>query len=637
MSRSALPPPLHGQGPRPLRGRPRPHAHRRVRPRLGVRRRAARRRSPTRAGCSPRSRRSGSSRPPTSAPNHVMSSDPTDFPETAGPEIARAGDARARDPTRCGSSASPAATSSARRGPSTRSAGTVQGRPLPAGLRQAERLPEPLFTPPPRPTPATTSRSPTPRPPTLVGDDIFEQLRDRDARDLRVRRRARGDAGRDPRRHQVRVRRPSTASCSSSTRCSRPTRRATGRPSDYDVGGVAAVVRQAVRARPLPRRSAGTSSPPAPPLPAARDRGHAGALRRGLRAAHRRELRRLVRPGETERPDRRTAPVRSTRMRFAAQVDVTHLPGRARPAGRDGRAGAPGARLHERVRGAIGKSIRLVVDADDEAAARAQVDEMCHRLLANPVIEALHDRRSQALADADERTRSASSCSRAPTASSTCVHAVEHLGGTAELLWHGDRTVARRRRGRRARRLRPRRLPPHRRHRPVLAGDGRGRRASPPPAVRSSASATASRCSPRPACSRARCRRTPAQVPLRHRGAAGSRPSRRCSPTASRPAPSLRIPINHFEGNYVCDAETLERLRADDRIVLRYVDNPNGSLDDIAGISNEAGNVVGLMPHPERASEMILGSRRRRRCCSARCSLTRRASARSSGSTCRHA
>jgi phosphoribosylformylglycinamidine synthase I len=70
----------------------------------------------------------------------------------------------------------------------------------------------------------------------------------------------------------------------------------------------------------------------------------------------------------------------------------------------------------------------------------------------------------------------------------------------------------------------------------------------------------------------------------------------------------LRIPINHFEGNYVCDEATLRRLRDDDRIVLRYVDNPNGSLDDIAGICNEAGNVVGLMPHPERASDTVLGS-----------------------------
>jgi phosphoribosylformylglycinamidine synthase I len=70
----------------------------------------------------------------------------------------------------------------------------------------------------------------------------------------------------------------------------------------------------------------------------------------------------------------------------------------------------------------------------------------------------------------------------------------------------------------------------------------------------------------------------------------------------------LRVPINHFEGNYVCDPATLDELRAEDRIVVRYVDNPNGSLDDIAGICNAGRNVVGLMPHPERASDALLGS-----------------------------
>lgn len=70
----------------------------------------------------------------------------------------------------------------------------------------------------------------------------------------------------------------------------------------------------------------------------------------------------------------------------------------------------------------------------------------------------------------------------------------------------------------------------------------------------------------------------------------------------------LRIPINHFEGNYICSPETLAELRADDRVVLRYVDNPNGSVDDIAGICNAERNVVGLMPHPERASNELLGS-----------------------------
>ena len=70
----------------------------------------------------------------------------------------------------------------------------------------------------------------------------------------------------------------------------------------------------------------------------------------------------------------------------------------------------------------------------------------------------------------------------------------------------------------------------------------------------------------------------------------------------------LRIPINHFEGNYTCDPETLAALRAEDRVVLRYVDNPNGSVDDIAGVCNEGRNVVGLMPHPERACHELVGS-----------------------------
>ena len=70
----------------------------------------------------------------------------------------------------------------------------------------------------------------------------------------------------------------------------------------------------------------------------------------------------------------------------------------------------------------------------------------------------------------------------------------------------------------------------------------------------------------------------------------------------------LRVPINHFEGNYTCDPDVLARLRDEDRIVVRYVENPNGSVDDIAGVCNEQRNVVGLMPHPERASHDLLGS-----------------------------
>lgn len=70
----------------------------------------------------------------------------------------------------------------------------------------------------------------------------------------------------------------------------------------------------------------------------------------------------------------------------------------------------------------------------------------------------------------------------------------------------------------------------------------------------------------------------------------------------------LRVPINHFEGNWYADPNVLERMQANDQIVLRYADNPNGSLDDVAGICDQAGNVFGLMPHPERACEALLGS-----------------------------
>jgi phosphoribosylformylglycinamidine synthase subunit PurQ / glutaminase len=79
----------------------------------------------------------------------------------------------------------------------------------------------------------------------------------------------------------------------------------------------------------------------------------------------------------------------------------------------------------------------------------------------------------------------------------------------------------------------------------------------------------------------------------------------------------LRIPIAHGEGNYEVDHATLERLEGEGQIVFRYVDasgaatpeaNPNGSLRNIAGIVNERGNVLGMMPHPERAMEPLLGS-----------------------------
>ncbi|KGR86542.1 phosphoribosylformylglycinamidine synthase subunit PurQ [Lysinibacillus boronitolerans] len=70
----------------------------------------------------------------------------------------------------------------------------------------------------------------------------------------------------------------------------------------------------------------------------------------------------------------------------------------------------------------------------------------------------------------------------------------------------------------------------------------------------------------------------------------------------------INIPIAHGEGNYYCDEETLQSLRDNNQIVFTYSgDNPNGSLEDIAGIINERGNVLGMMPHPERAVDALVG------------------------------
>jgi phosphoribosylformylglycinamidine synthase I len=77
---------------------------------------------------------------------------------------------------------------------------------------------------------------------------------------------------------------------------------------------------------------------------------------------------------------------------------------------------------------------------------------------------------------------------------------------------------------------------------------------------------------------------------------------------AAQPGQILRMPIAHGEGCYVADERTLDELEAEDRVAFRYMENPNGSMRDIAGILNARRNVMGLMPHPERATEPLMGS-----------------------------
>jgi phosphoribosylformylglycinamidine synthase len=77
---------------------------------------------------------------------------------------------------------------------------------------------------------------------------------------------------------------------------------------------------------------------------------------------------------------------------------------------------------------------------------------------------------------------------------------------------------------------------------------------------------------------------------------------------SARKGQILRMPIAHGEGCYYADERTLDELEAEDRVAFRYVGNPNGSLRDIAGILNRERNVLGMMPHPERATEPLMGS-----------------------------
>ena len=71
---------------------------------------------------------------------------------------------------------------------------------------------------------------------------------------------------------------------------------------------------------------------------------------------------------------------------------------------------------------------------------------------------------------------------------------------------------------------------------------------------------------------------------------------------------TLEMPIAHKQGNYIADIDTIRMLKDNNRIAFKYLNNPNGSQLDIAGITNEEGNVLGMMPHPERACDKILGS-----------------------------
>ena len=133
----------------------------------------------------------------------------------------------------------------------------------------------------------------------------------------------------------------------------------------------------------------------------------------------------------------------------------------------------------------------------------------------------------------------------------------------------------------------------------------------------SSASATASRSCSNSACFPGPCSGTRTSSSSASTSISASRTTGRTSRAPAKKGQVLRIPIAHFDGNYFAPEKDYADIRKNRRIVFRYCDadgkvteeaNVNGSMGAVAGIINEAGNVLGLMPHPERASEAVLGS-----------------------------
>ena len=469
-------PHLHSrQGPRHLRRRRRPAADGHVRPHLGLRRRDGTSRSRTRAACSPRCRRSGSSSWPTSSA--ATSSPPTwtgcpsgaQHPTLAGRVmLCRRAEML---PIECivrGYLTGSAWKEYRHVGHDARHAGC---RP---GCASRTACPSRSSRRRPRPRSATTTRtSPSTRPSSSSGTELAEQARDRQPRAVPAGRGAGPPSAASSSPTPSSSSGSSTASWSSCDEVLTPDSSRFWPADEWEPGATPpSFDKQPVRD--YLEALDWDKSPPPPAAARRRRRRHGGPLRRGLRAHHRPARSPTGRGPEAPLGLRRRCG-RMAPMIFDVRGRGPAPAGDRRSAGCHHRAVAAGPRLRRASAASrVGKSIRFAIEAADEAAARAEVDDLCQRFLTNPVIE-------DADGDAHAGRRR---CELTMAASvgvvlfpgSNCeldvVEAVADLGGDAEILWHGDDLARRGRRGRRARRVRPRRLPPSRCHRPLLPGHG---------------------------------------------------------------------------------------------------------------------------------------------------------------------
>ena len=298
-------------------------------------------------------------------------------------------------------------------------------------------------------------------------------------------------------------------------------------------------------------------------------------------------------------------------MRFEARIDVSHLPGVLDPQGATVERALPALGYENVSEVSIAKTIRLVLDASSEDAAARAGRRDVPTPARQPRHRAVHDQPHRSAGGQGVSTRVGIVLFPGTNCELDVAWAVEQLGGEAETLWHEDATVGGvdaivvpggfahgdyLRTGAIAR------------FSPVMAAVGEFAAAGGPVVGICNGFQVLTEAGLLPGALQKNvglsflCETVEVRVVT----------TASVLTALAHTGDVLRVPINHFEGNYVCDPDTLRRLRDDDRIVLRYVDNPNGSLDDIAGIANEAGNVVGLMPHPERERRADRIRRRRR-------------------------
>ena len=328
-----------------------------------------------------------------------------------------------------------------------------------------------------------------------------------------------------------------------------------------------------------------------------RRRRHARALRRGVRAADRDRVRRLPR-----RPGGGAA--------MRATVLVRPEAGHPRPAGRGGARARCASSASPSARRASAAWSTSRSTRPTPTQARAEVERMCEQLLANPLIESYE---IEIEADRERaRPRSRSSSSPARTTTGRRLRALERARRRRRRSSGTPRSeLPRRRRRRPARRLLVRRLPPLRRDRPLRAGDGARSRAF---AAERRARARDLQRLPdplrgRPAAGRAAAERVAlVRLPRRRRCASSARTRR--SRRAASPASGSSIPVKHGEGCWFADAGAARRARGErpDRSSATRARTRTARSATSPASSTRRGNVMGLMPHPEHAVDPLLGS-----------------------------